>query len=75
MIEVIKPEQASEILKAHGYKSATPIKIRQGLIQGLFPFGQAIQMSSNTVYDIYLELLMKWIAERDSDNAKEKAPD
>lgn len=66
MIKVIKPEEAAEILKKHGYKSATPVKIRQGLIQGVFPFGNAIQMSSNVVYDIYYELLMKWIKERDS---------
>lgn len=69
MITVIKPEKASEILKENGYTSASPVKIRQGLIQGIFPFGQAIQMKSETVYDIYLELLLKWIEER-SDKEK-----
>lgn len=64
VMKVIKPEQAAEILKQHGYTSANPEKIRYGLVQGVFPFGQAIQMDKNTVYDIYYSLLMKWIKER-----------
>ena len=67
MIKVIKAERAAEILKEHGYKDANAEKIKRGLAQRVFPFGQAIQMSSNTVYDIYENLLMKGIAERDSE--------
>lgn len=67
MIKVIKAERAAEILKEHGYHDANAEKIKMGLAQGVFPFGQAIKMSKNTVYDIYENLLLKWIAERDSD--------
>ncbi len=67
MIKVIKAERAAEILKEHGYKDANAEKIKMGLVQGVFPFGQAIHMSKSTVYDIYENLLFKWIAERDSD--------
>lgn len=71
MMKVIKPEQAVVILKANGYESANADKIKMGLRQGRFPFGEAIQMSKNTVYDIFENLLMKWIAERSEPNDKE----
>ena len=44
MIKVIKAERAAEILKEHGYKDANAEKIKRGLVQRVFPFGQAIQM-------------------------------
>ncbi len=55
MITVIKPERASEILKEAGYTSASPVKIRQGLIQGIFPFGQA---DLHRVKLEYIQILM-----------------
>ena len=67
MIKVIKAEQAAEILKQHGYKSAHAVKVKMGLEQGVFPFGQAIHMGKQTVYDIYESLLLKWIKERESE--------
>ena len=67
MIKVIKAEQAAEILKEHGYSSANAVKIKMGLEQGVFPFGQAIHMGKQTVYDIYESLLLKWIKERESE--------
>ena len=67
MIKVIKAEQAAEILKEHGYSSANAVKIKKGLEQGVFPFGQAIHMQGKTVYDIYENLLMLWIKERESE--------
>lgn len=67
MIKVIKAEQAAEILKEHGYSSANAVKIKMGLEQGVFPFGQAIHMQGKTVYDIYENLLMLWIKERESE--------
>ena len=70
MINVIKPEQAAEILKAHGHKSANAEKIKMGLIQGVFTFGDAIKMSKHTVYDIYEAKLMQWIEERDSEGER-----
>ena len=67
MIKVIKAEQAAEILKEHGYSSANAVKVKMGLEQGVFPFGQAIHMQSKTVYDIYENLLLRWIKERESE--------
>ena len=67
MIKVIKAEQAAEILKEHGYSSANAVKIKMGLEQGVFPFGQAIRMQGKTVYDIYENLLLRWIKERESE--------
>ena len=64
MITVIKPERAAEILKSHGHKSANAEKIKYGLEQRVYPFGDAIHMSKNMVYDIYEKKLMDWIAER-----------
>lgn len=67
MIKVIKAEQAAEILKEHGYSSANAVKIKKGIEQGVFPFGQAIHMGKRTVYDIYENLLLRWIKERESE--------
>ena len=67
LMRVIKAEQAAEILKEHGYSSANAVKIKRGLEQGVFPFGQAIHMQGKTVYDIYENLLLRWIKERESE--------
>lgn len=64
LMRVIKAEEAAEILKQHGYKSANAVKVKMGLEQGVFPFGQAIRMQGKTVYDIYEKQLMDWIKER-----------
>ena len=64
LMRVIKAEEAAEILKQHGYKSANAVKVKMGLEQGVFPFGQAIHMGKRTVYDIYKKQLMDWIKER-----------
>ena len=67
LMRVIKAEQAAEILKEHGYSSANAVKIKMGIEQGKFPFGVAIRMKKNTVYDIYENLLLRWIKERESE--------
>lgn len=71
-IRAIKPRKAVEILKEHGF-NITEVKIDMGLRQGVFPFGDAIEMSSEWDYTIYVPLLMKWIAERSEeiDDGKE----
>lgn len=66
MINVITAERAAEILKAHGYSTANGNKVKQGIAQGVFPFGVAVQMSKHCVYDIWEESLMNWISERES---------
>lgn len=61
-IRVINTRRACEILAEHGMKT-DPMKLGLGLQQRVYPFGVAIQMK-NWVYEIYENLLMKWIEER-----------
>ena len=61
-IKVIRTQRAVEILKEHGM-STDPQKIGLGLQQKVYPFGVAIH-DNRWMYEIYENLLMKWIAER-----------
>ncbi len=61
-IKVISTQRAVEILKEHGM-STDPQKIGLGLQQKVYPFGVAIH-DNRWMYEIYENLLMKWIAER-----------
>ena len=63
-IRVIGTKEACRILGEHGM-STTPNKIGLGLQQGVYPFGVAIKMTEWS-YEIYENLLMKWIKERES---------
>lgn len=62
-ISVITVSRACEILKEHGM-SITPVKLGMGLRQRVYPFGDAVEMSSEWSYAVYEHLLRKWIAER-----------
>lgn len=62
MIEVISVNEACKILAEYGY-SITPQKLRLGLTQGVYPFGDAIQFKQWD-FDIYKHLLLKRIRER-----------
>lgn len=64
MIRVIGTKEACRILAEHGM-STTPAKLGLGLQQRVYPFGVAIQMSE-WCYEIYENLLMQWIKERES---------
>lgn len=61
-IRVINTVQACEILEEHGMKT-NPTKLGLGLQQKVYPFGVAIQ-GKIWIYEIYENLLMKWIEER-----------
>lgn len=61
-LRVLKVSEACEKLEEYGF-SITPQKMRLGLQQRIYPFGDAIK-STEWVYDIYEHLLDKWIAER-----------
>lgn len=64
MIRAIKPKEAVQILKEHGF-SITEVKLDMGLRQKVFPFGDAVEMPGGEYsYTIYTPLLDKWIAER-----------
>ena len=61
-IKVISTKRAVEILKEHGMKTDQQ-KIGLGLQQKVYPFGVAIH-DNRWIYEIYENLLMKWIEER-----------
>lgn len=64
MIRAIQPKEAQKILEANGFKITVP-RIQMGLRQGVYPFGDAVEMPGGTfVYAIYTTLLERWIAER-----------
>ena len=62
MIEVISVNEACKILAEYGY-NITPQKLRLGLTQGVYPFGDAIKFKQWD-FDVYKHLLLKWIRER-----------
>lgn len=61
-IRVIGTDEAVKILAEHGM-TTTRGKLGLGLQQGVYPFGVAIKMSE-WCYEIYYNMLMKWIEER-----------
>lgn len=64
MVKVIKPKEAAQILKEHGY-TITEARLDMGLRQRVFPFGDAVEMPGGEwSYAIYTSLLDRWIAER-----------
>lgn len=65
-MKVISVQRACEIFKEHGW-SVSPPHIRAGLEAKIYPFGDAIPMGKQYSYDIYENLLYKWIAEREED--------
>lgn len=66
-IKVITVKRACEILAEAGM-SITPVKMNMGLRQRVYPFGDAVEMSSEWSYAVYEHLLRKWIVERSEIN-------
>ena len=64
-IRVIGTKEACKILSEHGM-STTPLKLGLGLQQRVYPFGVAIKMQE-WCYEIYENLLLMWIKERESE--------
>jgi len=63
-IETLNVEQATTILRHMGMR-ISPVAVRRGIEQGVFPFGDYIQMDKGTpVYQIYKRLFDAWVAER-----------
>lgn len=68
LIRAIKPKEAVQILRAHGF-TVTEVKLDMGLRQGVFPFGDAVEMPGGEwSYTIYTTLLERWIAERSAES-------
>lgn len=66
MIRAIQVKEAVEILKEHGF-TVTVNRLNMGLRQGVYPFGDAVEMPGGSwAYAIYTTLLYKWIEERSS---------
>lgn len=66
MIRAIKPKEAVQILKEHGF-TITEARLDMGLRQRVFPFGDAVEMPGGEwSYTIYTPLLDRWIEERSS---------
>lgn len=63
-IKVISTKRCVEILEKHGMKTDQQ-KIGLGLQQKVYPFGVAIH-DKRWMYEVYENLLMKWIEERSS---------
>lgn len=62
-IKVISTKEACKILDEHGLKT-DPQRLGLGLQQKVYPFGIAIKGTGRWIYEIYLNLLLKWISER-----------
>lgn len=66
----LTPEEVSQRLRAIGVKT-TPLKIREGIRQGKYPFGIVIELASDS-FEIYTKDFEKWMREKfDVESAKE----
>ena len=63
LMVVISIKEASRILREHGMQISDG-DLRAGIEQKVYPFGDAVTVTSKPVFHIYLPLLMRWIAER-----------
>jgi len=57
------PEEATERLRAAGMK-ISPVMLREGLIQKVFPFGDAIKSEKSFRFFVYTKKLEEWMEER-----------
>ena len=62
MIITLSPDEAATKLRAAGIRTS-PSKIRAGIIQRVYPFGEAVKMK-NYEFTIYEKQLDKYIEER-----------
>jgi hypothetical protein len=62
-IRTITPTQAAERLRQAGVSTSAE-RIRHGLEQGVYPFGEAVQMEKGYSYTIYEKLFDAYMEER-----------
>lgn len=60
---VISIKEASRILREHGMQISDG-DLRAGIEQKVYPFGDAVTITSKPVFHVYQPLLMQWINER-----------
>lgn len=63
LMVVIGVKEATQILREHGFK-ISEADLRAGIEQKIYPFGDAVIVTSQPVFHIYQPLLMRWIDER-----------
>jgi hypothetical protein len=62
-IVTLTPQDAALYLRDRGL-SISPDTLRQGIKQGVYPFGIVIEMERSPVFQIFKKQLDAWIAER-----------
>ena len=60
---VIGIKEAAKILRENGMQ-ISDADLRAGIEQRVYPFGDAVIVTSKPVFHVYLPLLMRWISER-----------
>lgn len=61
--KTISVQEAHDILRDHGMR-IDPETLRNGLEQGVFPFGDCIRNPKSREFFVYPKLLEEWMAER-----------
>ena len=62
-IATLTVQDAAQYLRDRGL-SISPDTLRQGIKQGVYPFGIVIEMERSPVFKIFKKQLDAWIAER-----------
>ena len=60
---VIGIREAAKILRENGMQ-ISDADLRAGITQRVYPFGDAVVVTKEPVFHIYMPLLRQWIAER-----------
>lgn len=68
LMVVIGIKDAAKILREHGM-DISDADLRAGIEQRVYPFGDAVTVTTKPVFHIYQPLLMQWIAERSVEQA------
>ena len=69
LMVVISVKDAARILREHGME-ISDADLRAGIEQRIYPFGDAVTVTTKPVFHIYQPLLMQWIAERSQEVAE-----
>lgn len=65
---VIGIREAAKILRENGMQISDG-DLRAGIEQRVYPFGDAVVVTSKPVFHIYMPLLMQWIEARSEEQA------
>lgn len=62
-IEIITPDEACQRMRAAGI-NISPVIIRGGIKQKVFPFGDAVETEKGHRFFVYARLLTEWMEQR-----------